>query len=62
MDLRDRKYVNNTGQLPGYNDGLESPKVDTEKLSGWSKLKSRWNNGGGVAATNALGTTLGAVQ
>lgn len=59
MDLKTRKKIKN-GCLPGFNYAVEN--VDTKKLTGWEKFKTRWNDGGGEKATDAAIGVLGAAQ
>lgn len=49
MGLTERKYINNTKQLPGF-------------AGGWEKFKTRWNEGGGDKAMSALATGINAAQ
>lgn len=49
MDLTERKYINNTKQLPKFG-------------AGWEKFKTRWNEGGGDKAMSALATGINAAQ
>lgn len=60
MDLRTKKYIHNTKSLPCFVLGEQN--IDTSKLTGFEKFKSRWNNGGGEKAMGAAIQGLDAMQ
>lgn len=57
MDLKTRKYIKNTNQLPEFDAAVENYNP-SKKLTGYEAFKSRWNNGGGQKMTEGLIDTV----
>lgn len=57
MDLKTRKYIKNTNQLPEFDAAVENYNPN-KKLTGYEAFKSRWNNGGGQKMTEGLIDTV----
>lgn len=57
MDLKTRKYIKNTNQLPEFDVAVENYNP-SKKLTGYEAFKSRWNNGGGQKMTEGLIDTV----